>query len=831
MSTLDQLPARLTERARLLPTNEADQRRQPKWVLYWLRTAMRGHDNPALDVAVVLANERGLPVVVYQELRADGPRPYPNDRHHLFALQGARDLHDELHRRGIAYALHVQRAGDPPSHLEALTDHAASVVVEDLPVYWHRQETDHLAARLSCPLFAVDTACIVPHHVVPGDHDRAFRFRDAHSALLTDRLHRRWTSINAELPPVDPEELPFDPVDARTADLVELVSRCPIDHSVAPVADTHGGSAVAYARWRHFRDHKLARYHDARNDAARPTGVSRLSAYLHYGQISPFRVAWQAAALDGEGPEKFLDELITWREFAHHIGRSRPNMPDATWLPRWARQTLQEHRRDPRPALYDWETLARGRTDDELWNLAQTSLLAQGELHNNLRMTWGKALLQWTDEPHTAIDLAIDLNDRYALDGADPNSYLGILWCFGAFDRPFSPPQPILGEVRPRSTKRHAKRLDLDDYRRWVRRPPSQPVPNVAIVGAGIAGLSCARILSDHRLEVEVFDKARGPGGRASTRHSREGYSFDHGAQYFTARTELLRRHLNAWRQQSVAALWDPKVAVVNAQEIIVDKPTTTERFVATPGNNALCAHLGRDLRTHFNAGVADLERDDQGWTLHFDDGEPTGPYDRVVLTPPAPQIAHLLADRAPTLAGRARSLDFSPTWALMVVFADPLAIDADAIFINDGPLSWMARDASKPGRPAAAKGHHTWVVHASPEWSRQHLELSPQQVEPLMVDAISSVAARFDADLPEITHTRAHRWRFARADGPLDDGFLCDPEAPGLFVCGDWLAGSRIEGAFTSGAATAGRILAEISAHATGTPYTPAQLSMDEIL
>ena len=830
---LEDLAPHLSERTRLVgsdATTEADRDvvgDGKRWVLYWMRTAMRGHDNPALDVAVALANAEQLPVLVYQELRNDGPRPYPSDRQHHFVLQGACDVRDELSSRGITCALHVQRGDDSASYLPDLVAEAEAVVVEDLPVYWHRRQTRELANGVRCPVLAVDTSCVVPFELVSGNYARAYRFRKAHRPLLRERLHRRWQAVDPEVEPIAEKQLPFSPVDPRSEDIANIVADCDIDHSVAPVVDTPGGSAAAYTRWRWFRDHRLDGYHRDRNDAASPDSVSRLSAYLHYGQISPFRVARQAAKVGGDGVDKFLDELITWREFAHHVGRSRSGRPDWDWLPDWAHQTLEEHRGDPRSNLYDWETLARGKTEDDLWNLAQKSLLAHGELHNNLRMTWGKQFLRWTADPRRAIELAIDLNDRYALDGADPNSYLGILWCFGAFDRPFSPDREISGSVRPRSSERHAQRLDVDSFRRRVRRPPTEPAPRIAVIGAGVAGLSCGRTLGDHGLSVEVFDKGRGPGGRASTRRSREGYAFDHGAQYFTVRDEVLRRHLEAWQQQGVAAEWTPRVGGVDADEVDLDSSNTTKRYVGVPGNDAICDHLATDLEPRYETEVVELVGDDDGgWRLRFDGSEESAPFDAVVITAPAPQAAALLKSEAPELAAEVASVEFRPTWALMVAFDAPLSIDADALFINDGPLGWIARDTSKPGR----RGVDNWVAHATPQWSEEHLDHSAAEVRQLMMDALSSIAGRFGASLPEPEFVRAHRWRFARAAPPLERGVLAAPEGAGLYVCGDWLAGSRIEGAFMSGIATAGRILGRIAVDSSPPQRPPHQLRLTDM-
>ena len=182
-----------------------------------------------------------------------------------------------------------------------------------------------------------------------------------------------------------------------TNDLPSLVAECEIDHSIGPVPHTRGGSAAGYARWDAFQAAGLAEYAKRRNDPL-VDGTSRLSPYLHYGMVSPLRIAREAAAIGTDGGEKYLDELLIWRELAYAFCFHTKNYENLAALPQWARETLAAHESDPRPAILSWETLARGKTGDRLWDAAQQSLLMHGELHNNVRMTWGKALANWTPD-------------------------------------------------------------------------------------------------------------------------------------------------------------------------------------------------------------------------------------------------------------------------------------------------------------------------------------------------------------------------------------------------------------------------------------------------
>jgi photolyase PhrII len=453
-------PDHLSERLRV--NSDRGLNRDGQFVLYWMHHSLRGHENPALDVALLAAEQLRLPIFVYQVLSERAS--YASDRHHLFILQGVRDACAELAGRGIGSALHVERRGQRGPHLGALADRAAVVVTEDFPTVPMNQSIQRLSARISAPIWLIDTACVVPMRMVGRAYDRAFAYRDATRRLLDERLTRSWPEQPDPGDAFVPSALTFPPVDLSTTDFPALLSLCDIDHAVGPVPHTVGGSRAGYARWDAFRTAALRKYAADRNDALKD-GVSRMSAYLHYGMVSPLRIAREAAKVGGAGAEKYLDELIVWRELAYTFCFYRPEHESLDAIPEWAAETLHAHKTDPRPALLDWETLARGQTGDPLWDAAQRSLLIQGELHNNVRMTWGKAFLAWTANASEALRLMIDLNHRYALDGRDPASYGGLLWCLGQFDRPHTPPRNIPGGLIPKNTWRRS-------LARCIRRPP-----------------------------------------------------------------------------------------------------------------------------------------------------------------------------------------------------------------------------------------------------------------------------------------------------------------------------------------------------------------------
>ncbi|MEO0652310.1 MAG: FAD-dependent oxidoreductase, partial [Planctomycetota bacterium] len=596
--------------------------------------------------------------------------------------------------------------------------------------------------------------------------------------------------------------LPFEPVAIDAIDLPNWVGQCEIDHAVAPVPGMSGGSSTGYARWEAWKAHGLNQYHRRRNDAVDREGVSRLSPWLHHGMVSPLRIAREAAALGGGGPEKFLDELLIWRELAHvYCFHRADHLHSVDVLPAWARETLAAHEGDPRPLLPSWETLARGRTGDALWDAAQRSLLAHGELHNNLRMTWGKALVGWTPDAPTALDRLIDLNHRYALDGRDPNSYGGLLWCLGAFDSAKAE-EPILGQIRSRPTETHAERLDLESYIARVHEPAAGPALRIAVIGAGLSGLAAARTLADHNHTVTVFDKARGPAGRTSHRRA-DPFAFDHGAQYFTARDPRFVRWVDAWRHDGLVAPWEGRIAVLSPDgaEPKTDNP---ERFVGVPGMNAVAKHLAAGLDLRVRTRIVPLVAPRAGeWILTDEEGREYGPYDRVLVTLPAGQAADLVGEVS-ALGARAAAVEMRPCIAAMLAFETPLEVDFDGAFVHDSPLAWVARDSSKPGRPSGDQ----WVLHSGAEWARAHWDedRAGQQA------ALGAEFARLVGPLPALAHGDAHRWLYSIAPEPLEAEYLAD-DALGLVLCGDWCRGGRVEGAVLSGIAAAGHLLRRAAA------------------
>lgn len=322
-------------------------------------------------------------------------------------------------------------------------------------------------------------------------------------------------------------------------------------------------------------------------------------------------------------------------------------------------------------------------------------------------------------------------------------------------------------------------------------------MPSVAIIGAGISGLMCARKLAS-RFDVRLFDKSRGVSGRMATRRAgQDEASFDHGAQYFTVRNMEVLPMLEEWIDDSIVALWRGNVCILRPDLKIQREPTP--RYVAMPGMNSLGKHLARFLKVEKNTRIAKAKHTAGGWTLTTTDGDKYGPFDILVSTAPPEQSLAILGDASP-FASILACQKFDPCWATMIHFEKPVPVSYDAAFVHENPLRWICRNNSKPGRNPDKE---CWVLHASPEWSKEHLEETPEQVTPQLLEAFSTAIG---LPLGAIVNVTSHRWRYSAPADPLEEGHLWDSQSK-LGIAGDWCSGARVEGAMLSGITLAKKI------------------------
>lgn len=406
-----------------------------QYVLYWMQASQRAFWNPALEFAIDLANEHKLPVLVVFGLTPNYPEA--NLRHYAWMLQGLREAAQALRERDIGF---VMRLGNPPDVALSLADRAAVLVTDRGYLRHQRAWRAYLAEQASCSVIEIEGDAVVPV-------ETAYPRQAVSAAVLRRRIQpllpRFLRPLQEQAPQVRAN---FDEPSLDLDSLENIFAQLEVDRLVEPV-DLPSGTHAARAQLRSFLEKNLARYAELRNDP-RHDATSGLSPYLHFGQISPVEIAWEVSRVDHPSAHVFLEELIIRRELAINFVWYNPNYDTWAGLPQWAQQTLQAHAADPRPAIYSLNQLESAQTDDPIWNAAQSALIRTGRMHNYLRMYWGKRLLVWTAHPEEALRMGLYLNNKYALDGRDPNSYAGVGWCFGLHDRPFSE-RPIFGKVRP----------------------------------------------------------------------------------------------------------------------------------------------------------------------------------------------------------------------------------------------------------------------------------------------------------------------------------------------------------------------------------------------
>lgn len=436
-------------------------------VVYWMQRAQRAIANPALDYAIESANALGKPVVVFL-----APVPfYPNanQRHYAFLFSGIEDISAGLVKRrcGLVY-----RPYPDHSLLKFCGEVKPAMVVGDEnplrePERWRREAGE----RLKCALVTVDADVIVPSSHFPKEEFAARTIRPKILRLLDTYLVKEpepkakltWNDSNAQgkvrttiNPPLSSGSAGFS---------LHIPDAWKLDTSASILTD-QGGTSAGLKQLRRFVTKGLANYAKRRNHPEDADGTSRLSAFLHFGHLGPRQIALAVSESHAgeEAKEVFLEELIVRRELAINFVRTNPNYDRYEGLHPWARKTLEDHLGDKRPILYSEDQLEHSQTHDPLWNAAQTEMVKTGRMHGYMRMYWAKKILEWTDHPAHAMEIAIRLNDRYELDGREPNGYTGIAWAIGGkHDRPWTP-RPIFGNIRFMSFASTSKKFNSKTY-------------------------------------------------------------------------------------------------------------------------------------------------------------------------------------------------------------------------------------------------------------------------------------------------------------------------------------------------------------------------------
>ena len=466
-------------RRRKPPADQIGTRR--RYVLCWLQQALRGDDNPIVDVAITLGNSFSLPVVVYHGV--DNRYPHATARLHHFILTASAQLQRDCERRRLRFVRYVRRPERiEPNLVRRLAAAAVAVVTDDLPTFVAPRFGSSVASQIDVPMFGVDAACLVPPSCFPDPLTTTRGFRAAHTPLR-DRYLRpadvesQVRKFTGKLPTSD--DLPGDIGTDVSAAIDTLICRCGIDLSLTKIDSPIGNRDAALNRMHDCITGVLPRYKWTRNNPSISDSTTGLSPAMHFGIIGPreFTAAIKAADLHSAARWKFLDELLTWREYYHHRARHQTDPASLANVPQRALDTLNHHRGDPRETTYSLDDLVHARTDDAVWNAAQRQFLLDGWMHNNLRMYWVKQFLRWRETPASAWAAAAWINDHLSLDGRDASTYGGLRWGFGESKRGYRE-IPIYGWVPPKSANAILKRTGMKD---WIAEMNHRPMIQIHV--------------------------------------------------------------------------------------------------------------------------------------------------------------------------------------------------------------------------------------------------------------------------------------------------------------------------------------------------------------
>jgi deoxyribodipyrimidine photo-lyase len=434
-----------------------------------MQRAQRGVDNHAIDVAAQVANLLGLPLVVY--FAGISNFPHANLRHYVFLNQGLPDIEADLAARNISF---VMRRAPHESHERLLEDvHAAFLIGDENPMREPERWRRELASRIKIPFWTVDTDVVVPSKLLEKAQYGAYTIRPRLYRLLPEYLHP-FENLHAAYAWKRPGGFYADSIhEDMTRDWKDL------DRSVAPVGGWKGGTHAGVKRLKLFTEQLLERYDEQRNHPE-TDGTSCMSPYLHFGHVGPITIALAVDAAVKANPrlkaarDSYFNELIVWRELAVNFVRFTPKYDSPECADAWAQATIAAHARDERQPLYTLDQLESGRTYDDLWNAGQAQMVRYGWMHNYVRMYWAKKILEWTPDVATAMKYAIHLNDKYFLDGRDPNGYAGIAWAIlGKFDRAWGE-RAVFGKIRYMSGASTGRKFNSKKYIEQMELLPAQ---------------------------------------------------------------------------------------------------------------------------------------------------------------------------------------------------------------------------------------------------------------------------------------------------------------------------------------------------------------------
>jgi deoxyribodipyrimidine photo-lyase len=428
-----------------------------RYMLYWMQASQRVEFNHALEYAISEANGLSKPLVVYFGITENYPEAY--ERHYYFMLEGLKEVQSSLRNKDIKMVVRLEQ---PEIGVKAMSKNACLTVVDRGYLRTQTAWRTCLAKQISCPLVQVETDVVVPvEEASPKEEYSAATFRPK----IRKKLDYYLVPLENHYPSTSSLDINFDSFDIGNTE--KAVSRLDIDSSVKKIDHLHGGTKEARKHLIDFLENKLDKYASLRNDPTQDV-LSDMSPYLHFGQISPLYIALKVSATNSFEKDAYLEELIVRRELAVNFVFYNHSYDSFDGLPEWAKETLNEHSTDTRQYNYTPEELEDAKTHDPYWNAAQQEMKIKGKMHGYMRMYWGKKILEWSNSPQKAFETVLYLNNKYELDGRDPNGYAGVAWCFGKHDRAWKE-RSVFGKVRYMNAKGLKRKFDADNYVEMVK--------------------------------------------------------------------------------------------------------------------------------------------------------------------------------------------------------------------------------------------------------------------------------------------------------------------------------------------------------------------------
>jgi deoxyribodipyrimidine photo-lyase len=432
--------------------------RSRSYVLYWMQASQRTEYNHALEYSILKANELKKPLLVFFGITDNFPEA--NERHYFFMLEGLKEVQSSLEKRGVKMVI---RHESPQRGVLELSPNACLVIVDRGYLKIQKDWRRFASENIECPLAQVESDVVVPvEEASPKEEYSAFTFR----SKIKKKLDQYLLPLKKHKPIIDSLGTKFDSIDLNNIN--KITSNLNIDRSVNRVDSFRGGAAEAKKHLENFIKNKLDHFQDLRNDPSRDY-LSNMSPYLHFGQISPLYIALRVLKTKSPGKEAFLEELLVRRELSMNFVFYNNKYDSFYGLPEWAKKTLGEHKKDKREYTYTLEQLENAETHDQYWNAAQKEMKITGKMHGYMRMYWGKKILEWTKTPERAFKTALFLNNKYELDGRDPNGFTGVAWCFGKHDRPWME-RDIFGKIRYMNASGLKRKFDANQYIRKIEK-------------------------------------------------------------------------------------------------------------------------------------------------------------------------------------------------------------------------------------------------------------------------------------------------------------------------------------------------------------------------